>query len=158
MDCGVERESLGRREAHEASASAALDEVDDLAREHHGSVIRRGDASRTVFDDGSLLEALAGIHEALPHPAVGIEVLATREQQRFRDAARAALATHEARGQHAGPVGHEQVARMKVLHDIREDAVLDRAVATMQHEQATGIARLCGSLGDQLVGQRVVEI
>ena len=47
---------------------------------------------------------------------------------------------------------------MQVLHDIGEDAMLDGSVAAMQHEQAAGIARLGGSLGDQLVGQRVVEI
>ena len=68
------------------------------------------------------------------------------------------LLTHQASGHDAGLVGDEQVARLEVVEDVEEVAVLDGAVLAVQHEQAAGVAGLGRGLGDELVGQRVVKV
>ena len=159
-------------EAHEPAALGVLHEVGDLAREHHRRALRGVEAARAVLDDGTGLEALARVHEALPDVAHGIEVLAALEQQGLGHAARLGLVAHEARRHDARLVGHEKVARLEVVDDVREAAMFHRAAArdgrgparnagtaaTVQHEQATRVARLRGGLGDELVGKRVVEV
>ena len=158
--------------AHETPALGVLHEVGDLAGEHHRRALGRVQATGAVLDDGTGLEALARVHEALPDVAHGVEVLAALEQQRLGHAARLGLAAHEARRHDARLVGHEQVARLEVVDDVGEATVLDRAAIrdggrlprharpalAVQHEQAARVARLCRSLGNELVGKRIVEV
>ena len=178
MDGGVERERLAggvaalRLEAHEAPALGVLHEVDDLAGEHHRRAVRGVQAARAVLDDGAGLEALAGVHEALPDVAHGVDVLAALEQQGLGHAAGLGLLAHEARRHDARLVGNQQVTRLEVIHDVVEVAVLDRgavgdrlglaayalAATSVQHEQPAGVSWLGRGLGDELFWQRVVEV
>ena len=130
------------------------------------------EATGAIFDDGTGLQALAGIDEALPDAAEGVEVLAALEQEGLGDAARLGLVAHETGGHDARLVGDEQVARLEVVDDVIEVTVLDGtsvrdclgssgdsiAPVAMQDEQTARVARLGGSLGDQLVRQRVVKV
>jgi len=79
-------------------------------------------------------------------------VLAAAQQKRLGDATRVLLVPHEPRGHHARLVGDEQIAGLEIVDDISEVAVIEAAIATMQHEQPTGVARLCRGLGDELIG------
>ena len=97
-----------------------------------------------------------------------VDVLAPAQQQRLGYAARLRLAPYQARGHHAGLIGHEQITWLEVVDDIAEDAVLHGAtvgergpglaVAPVQHEQTAAVAGVGGGLGDQLVGQLVVKV
>ena len=159
--------------AHEAPALGVLDEVHDRAGEHDLGRLGRVDAAGAVVDDDArLAQALAGVDQALPHMPRRVEVLAALEQQGLGHPARAVLAAHQARGHHSGAVCDEKVARLEVVDDVGEHAVLDRAAVgdrarlaggagaavAIEHEQAAGVARLGGSLGDELVGKVVVEV
>ena len=148
-----------RLEAHEAAALAALHEVHDGARQHDGGRLRGVQAAGAVLDDrAGLAQALSGVDETLPDATQGVDVLAALEQERLARAAGAVLLTHQASGHDAGLVGDEQVARLEVVEDVEEAAVLDGAVLAVQHEQAAGVAGLGRGLGDELVGQRVVKV
>ena len=61
-------------------------------------------------------------------------------------------------GKHATIVKDEKVRRAKVSGQIVEVEVLDRAGATIQHEEARMVPRLDGRLGDKLWREVVVEI
>ena len=130
------------------------------------------EATGAILDDGAGLQALARIDEALPDAAEGIKVLATLEQEGLGDATRLGLAAHEASGHDARLVGDEEIARLEVVDDVIEVTVLDGtpvrdclgssgdsiSPVAMQDEQTARVARLGGSLGDQLVRQRVVKV
>ena len=103
----------------------------------------------------------------------GVDVLTAAEQQRLGDATRGLFAD-EAGGHDARLVGHEQVAGLQIIDDVVEMAMFDRSAVrqrdgvrgtggaalelAIEHEQPTRIAGLRGCLGDQLVGQVVIEI
>ena len=101
-----------------------------------------------------------------------ILVLATGEQERLGHTARLRLAPDETRRHHARLVRHEKVARLQIVDDVVEMPVLHAAarierydvarsrerLVAVQHEQTARIARLGGSLGDQLFGKVVVKI
>ena len=115
--------------------------------------------ARAVLDDGArLAEALAGVHEALPHVAQGVEVLSALEQERLGHAAGAALVAHKAGRHDARLVGNEKVAGIEVVNHVGEVAVLERAVLTVEHEKAAGVAGLRGCLCNELVWERVVKV
>ncbi len=158
VDGLVQREALRRREAHQAAAAVVLQVVDHLAGQHDGPAHRRVDAALAVLDHRTLLQALAGLDQALPHVAERVLVLAALEQQRLAHAARALLVTHEPRGHHAGLVRDHEVARLEVVHDVVEVPVLDAAVVAVQHEQPAGVPRLRRLLRDELLGEVVVKV
>ena len=97
-----------------------------------------------------------------------VNILAALEQQRLDHAARARLATDQAGRHHARLVDDEHVARLDIVDDVAEDAVLNgaamlqrrsclRALA-INHQQAAGVARLGRRLSDELLGQVIVKI
>ena len=154
----VERALPHRGEADETTAAAVVHEVEDLAREHDGGGLGRMRPTGAVLDESALLESLAGVDQALPHVSQGVQVLASPQEERLGDATRAALAPDEPRGHHAGPVGHEKVTWIEVVHDVPEDAMLDGAVVPIEDEEPAGVAGLGGSLGDELAGELVVKV
>ena len=97
-----------------------------------------------------------------------VNILAALEQQRLDHAARAGLATNQAGRHHARLVDDEHVTRLDIVDDVAEDAVLNGTAVlqrrsrlgalAVNHQQAAGIARLGGSLGDELFGQVVIKI
>ena len=159
VDGGVERAAALRLEAHQASAPVVLEEVDDLAREYDLRRERRMQPACAVLDDDArLAEALAGVHEALPHVPQGVEVFSALEQERLGHTAGAALVTHESGRHDAGLVGNEKVARVQVVDDVGEVAVLERAVLAVENEEAAGVTGLRRCLCDELVWKRVVKV
>ena len=159
VDGSVERTVSLWLEAHQTAATVVLEEVDNLAREHDLGGEWRVQAARTVLDDDAgLAEALAGVHEALPHMAHGIEVLSPLEQERLGHAAGSTLVAHEARRHDARLVGNEKVAGVEVVNHVGKVAVLERAVLTVEHEKAAGVARLRGCLCNELIWERVVKV
>ena len=112
----------------------------------------------TILDEGTLLESLAGIDQALPYVPQGVQILAATQEERLGDAARATFAPDEPRGHHASPVGHDEVARVEIVHNVPEDAMLDGAVVPIEDEEPAGVAGLGGSLGDELARKLVVEV
>ena len=146
-----------RLEAHQAPAAAIVDELEDGRAQHDRSPLGRQGAAGAVLDLGTGLQALARVHQALPHDPHRIDVLAAIQQQGLRRAARR-LPADQARRHDTGLVRDQHVARLQVIDDIAEDAVVDGAVAAMEHEQAARIAGFGGRLGDQLIGQVVIKV
>ena len=72
--------------------------------------------------------------------------------------ARAAFRAKQARGQHARFVRHQQIAGLKIVDDIAEDAVLDRAGFAVHDQHAARIAHRRRLLRDKLLGKIVIEI
>ena len=125
-------------------------------------------ATGTILNLSAGLESLTRLDQALPNMAQRIHVLAALEQQRLDHAARAGLATDQAGRHHARLVDDKHVARLDIVDNVAEDAVLDGAAMlqrrprlgtlAVHYQQATRIARLGGSLGDELFGQVVIKI
>ena len=163
MDGLVERAGVAvgaladRLEANQAAAARVVDELLHGAAQDHGRALGRQRAARTVLDDRTGLEALSRVDQALPDIAEGVDVLAAVQQQRLGGTARG-LPADEASGHDARLVRDQHVTGLQVIDDVPEDAVLDGAVLAMQGQQAAGVARLGGSLGDQVVGQVVVKV
>ena len=146
-------------EADEATALRALDEVDDRARENDGGGIVRMEAARAILDhDPRLLEALSGVNEAFPHVSERVHVLTAAKKQRLADAAGAALLADEAGGKDARLVRDDQIPRLKIVDDVGKHLMLNVAVLAVEDKQAAGVARLRGSLGDELVWKGIIEI
>ena len=158
VDGLVEGAARRRLEADEAPAAVVVHVVDDLAGEADLGGGRRVGAAGAVVDAGALLEALAGLDEALPHVTEGVDVLAAAQQQGLGEAAGLVLAADEARGHDAGLVGDEQVAGLEVVDQVEEVAVLDGAVLAVEDEQVAVVARLAGGLRDESLGKVVVEV
>mgnify|MGYP000373349362 FL=1 len=78
-------------EAHQASALGIVHEIDDLGGEHDGRALRREEAALAILDHVAGLEALAGVHQALPHMTERVDVLAATKQQRLGHTARGLL-------------------------------------------------------------------
>ena len=97
-----------------------------------------------------------------------IHVLAALEQQGLDHTARAGLATDQSGRHHARLVDDKHVARLDIVDNVAEDAVFDGAAVlqrrprlgtlAVNHQQAARIARLGGSLGDELFRQVVIKI
>ena len=125
-------------------------------------------ATGAILNLSTGLQTLARLDQALPHMAQRIHVLAALEQQRLDHAARAGLATDQAGRHHARLIDDEHVARLDVVDDVAEDAVLDGAAVlqrrprlgtlAVNHQQAAGVARLGRSLGNQFLRKVVVKI
>ena len=148
-----------RVEADKTTALRALDEVDDRARKDNGGGIRRVKAACAILDhDPRLLKALSGVNEALPHVAERVHVLTAPKKQRLADAAGPALLANETSGKDARLVRDDQIPRLEIVDDVGKHLMLDVAVLAVENKQATGVARLCRSLGDELVWKGVIEI
>ena len=131
MDGIVERARVaggiapGRLNTHQAAAAAIGDKVDNLGRQHHGSPLGCMGAAGAILNLSAGLQTLARLDQALPHMAERIHVLAALEQQRLDHTARAGLAADQAGRHHARLVDDEHVARLDIVDDVTEDAVLD---------------------------------
>ena len=174
MDSLVERTRLaggiatGRLKAHQTAAAAIGDKVDDLGRQHHGSPLGRMGATGTILNLSTGLQTLTRLDQALPNMAQRIHVLTALEQQCLDHTARSSLAANQTSRHHARLVDDEHIARLDIVDNVTEDAVLDGATVlqgrsrlgalTIHHQQATGIARLGRRLGDELFGQVVIKI
>jgi hypothetical protein len=97
------------------------------------------------------LETSSGVEEREPAP-----IPDPPEQQGLDPAARVAE-QGEARGEDPGLVQPEGFAAEEV-DDLRESPVLDPAVGPAQDEEARGVAAGKGLLGDELLGQGVIEV
>ena len=125
-------------------------------------------ATGAILNLGTGLQALARLDQALPNMAQRVNILAALEQQRLDHATRAGFATDQAGRHHTRLVDDEHVARLDIVDDVAEDAVLNGAAMlqrrsrlgalAIHHQQAAGVARLGGSLGDQFLGKVVVKI
>ena len=165
LACGI---ATGRLKAHQTAAAAIGDKVDNLGRQHHGRTLGRMGATGTILNLSTGLQTLAGLDQTLPNVAQRIYVLAALEQQRLDHAARAGFAADQTGWHHARLVDDEHVARLDVVDNIAEDAVLDSTAMlqrhprlgtlAVHHQQATGIARLCRSLGNQFLRKVVIKI
>ena len=125
-------------------------------------------ATGAILNLGTGLQALARLDQTLPNMAQRVNILAALEQQCLDHAARAGLATDQAGRHHARLVDDEHVARLDIVDDVTEDAVLNGTAVlqrrsrlgalAIHHQQATGVARLSWSLGDQFLRKVVVKI
>jgi len=174
MDGLVERARVaggiaaGRLKTHQAAAAAIGDKVDDLGRQHHGSPLGRMGATGAILNLCTGLQALTRLDQTLPNVTQRVNVLTALEQQGLDHAARARLATDQTGRHHARLVDDEHVARLDIVDDVAEDAVLNGTAVlqrrsrlgalAIHHQQAAGIARLGRSLGDQFLGKVVVKI
>ena len=174
MDGLVERARVAggvaarRLKTHQAAAAAIGDKVDNLGRQHHGSPLGRMGATGAILNLSTGLQTLARLDQALPNVTQRINILATLEQQRLDHAARACLATDQAGRHHARLVDDEHIARLDIVDDVAEDAVLNGTAVlqrrsrlgtlAIHHQQTAGVTRLGRSLGDKLFGQVIVKI
>ena len=71
-------------------------------------------------------------------------------QEEPLDASAGGSRAEEACRDHTGVVQHEHVARVQVLDDVAEGAVVQRFLRAVDHEQARRVARLGRLLSDQL--------
>ena len=125
-------------------------------------------AARTILNLSTGLQTLTRLDQALPDMAQRIHILAALEQQRLDHAAQAGLATDQAGRHHARLVDDEHVARLDIVDDVAEDAVLNGTAVlqrrsrlgalAINHQQAAGVARLGRSLGNQFLRKVVVKI
>ena len=133
MDGLVERARLasgiatGRLKAHQTAAATVGDKVDDLGRQNHGNPLGRMGAAGAILNLSTGLQALARLDQALPNMAQRIHILAALEQQRLDHATRSGLATDQAGRHHTRLVDDEHIARLDIVDDVTEDAVLDGA-------------------------------
>ena len=174
MDGLVERARLaggiatGRLKAHQTAPAAIGDKVDNLGRQHHGSPLGRMGATGAILNMSTGLQALARLDQALPNMAQRIHVLAALEQQGLDHAARSRFTTDQTGRHHARLIDDEHVARLDIVDDVAEDAVLNGTAVlqrrsrlgalAIHHQQAAGVARLGWSLGDQFLRKVVVKI
>lgn len=84
-------------------------------------------ATGAILNLSTGLQALTRLDQALPNMAQRVNILAALEQQRLDHAARARLATDKTGRHHARLVDDEHVARLDIVDDVTEDAVLDGA-------------------------------
>ena len=73
-------------------------------------------------------------------------------------AASAALGTQKAGGHNARLVGNDQVAGLQVVDDVTENLVVQGTVFALHNQHAATVALGGGLLGNQFLGQVVVEI
>ena len=85
-------------------------------------------------------------------------VLTAAKKQRLADAAGPALLADEAGRKDARLVRDDQVSRLEIVDDVGKHLMLDVAVLAVEDKQTAGVARLRGSLGDELVWKGVIEI
>ena len=88
-------------------------------------------------------------------PIVGAVFLQEKE---FELTPRALILTPEPGRYHFGVVHHQQISRPKMSSDVMEHLVLDGSGGTVVKEEAGASPVWGGGLGDQPVGQGVVEI
>ena len=131
MDGLVERARVtggiatGRLKTHQTTAAAIGDKVDDLGHQHHGSPLGRMGATGAILNLSTGLQALARLDQALPNVTQRVNILAALEQQRLDHTARASLATDKTGRHHARLVDDEHIARLDIVDDVAEDAVLN---------------------------------
>ena len=160
--------ATGRLKAHQTATAAIGDKVDDLGRQHHGSPLGRMGATGAILNLSTGLQALTRLDQALPNVAQRVNILTAPEQQRLDHATRAGFATDQAGRHHARLVDDEHIARLDIVDDVAEDAVLDGAAMlqrrscpgafAIHHQQAAGVTRLGRSLGNQFLRKVVVKI
>ena len=132
--------ATGRLKTHQAAAAAIGDKVDNLGRQHHGSPLGRMGATGAILNMSTGLQALARLDQALPNMAQRIHVLAALEQQGLDHAARAGFATDQASRHHARLVDDEHVARLDIVDDVAEDAVLNGTAVLQRHSRLGALA------------------
>ena len=132
--------ATGRLKTHQAAAAAIGDKVDNLGRQHHGSPLGRMGATGAILNLSTGLQALTRLDQTLPNMAQRVNILAALEQQRLDHAARAGLATDQAGRHHARLVDDEHIARLDIVDDIAEDAVLDGAAVLQWHSRLGALA------------------
>ena len=97
-------------------------------------------ATGAILNLSTGLQALARLDQALPNVTQRVNILAALEQQRLDHAARARLATDQAGRHHARLVDDEHIARLDIVDDVTEDAVLD-GTAVLQRRSRLGALR-----------------
>ena len=113
----------------------------------------------------------ARAHQRLPIAAVGGNAAQQKDFDRaaqvFADLgvvladgqrAHSGAMAEEARGKDAGIVDHQAIARVQVLRQVAKRAVFPAAPLPVDHQHAGGGAVGEGFLGDQFLGQVVIEI
>ena len=125
-------------------------------------------ATGAILNLSTGLQTLPRLDQALPNMSQRVNILAALEQQRLDHATRAGLATNQAGRHHARLVDDEHVARLDIVDDVAEDAVLNGAAMlqrrsclgalAIHHQQAAGVTRLGRSLGNQFLRKVVVKI
>ena len=174
MDGLVERALLaggiatGRLKAHQTATAAIGDKVDNLGRQHHGRTLGRMGATGAILNLSTGLQTLARLDQTLPNMAQRVNILAALEQQRLDHATRAGFATDQAGRHHARLVDDEHIARLDIVDDVAEDAVLDGTAVlqrrsrlgalAIHHQQAAGVTRLGRRLGNQFLRKVIVKI
>ena len=160
--------AAGRLKAHQTASAAIGNKVDDLGRQHHGSPLGRMGATGAILNLSTGLQALTRLDQALPNVAQRVNILTALEQQRLDHATRAGFATDQAGRHHTRLVDDEHIARLDIVDDVAEDAVLNGTAVlqrlprlgafAIHHQQAAGVARLGRSLGNQFLRKVVVKI
>src|SRR5438093_9581735 len=108
-------------------------------------------------------DAPAGPQEDFPDVAVARRcsraLLAPgRAQEQHLNGATRGLASPQARRNDPRVVHDHDVGRLQVFGEIAKDAVLQPAGGSIDHEESRRITRLDRMLGDQVWGQRVIEV
>ena len=114
---------------------------------------RAGEGARDA-EGGADGELFPGAEQA--PPVVFIARGGGAEQEALDGAAGGALG-EEAGGEDGGVVAKKGVARAQVVADVGENAVLKAPGVAVNDEQPRGVAARGGSLGDEALGQGVVE-
>jgi hypothetical protein len=99
------------------------------------------------------LGALAGFHHG-PPVVHGIFF----EQQYFKRAAGAGVFSTQARGDDAGIIEDEDIARAKVAEEVRKNFMFAAGVGAVEDEEAGLIALRRGLLGDEFGREREIKI
>ena len=125
-------------------------------------------ATGAILNLSTGLQALTRLDQALPNVAQRVNILTALEQQCLDHATRAGFATDQAGRHHTRLVDDEHIARLDIVDDVAEDAVLDGATVlqgraclgafAIHHQQAAGVTRLGRSLGNQFLRKVVVKI
>ena len=168
----VKRGVRGGQTRHALTALGALGPVDDLGGQRNVAFAVREIDHRAATG----LQALARAHEHLPDGLLvfakhrlagdmGLVRIRLRpgahkltKQEHLGLPARAALRAQQARRQNARLIRHQQIAGLKIVDDIAEDAVLDRAGLAVHDQHAARIAHRRRLLRDKLLGKIVIEI
>src|SRR5207249_2295285 len=85
-------------------------------------------------------------------------LLPRRAQEEHFNGATRGLASPQARRNDPRVVHDHDVGRLQVFGEIAKDAVLQPAGGSIDHEESRRITRLDRMLGDQVWGQRVIEV
>ena len=168
----VKRGVRGGQARHALTALGALGPVDDLGGQRNIAFAIREIHHRAAAG----LQTLARAHEHLPdgllvfarhrlagdmgHIRIWLRLGAHKltKQEHLGLPARAALRAQQARRQNARLIRHQQIAGLKIVDDIAEDAVLDRAGLAVHDQHAARIAHRRRLLRDKLLGKIVIEI